>query len=148
MTRALLIAVLLCACGRVAGPNAGADAGTDAGTVRDGGTGSDGGIPIPEVKAKAVLPATGSTGGGGTIAGRELIGFAVTDAQTAIGITPPGSSGGADVLAVTSDGSGGLRSGFVYREALRVDAVSPPVVGTSGGAKITISGAGFSASAQ
>src|SRR5205823_8913779 len=118
---------------------------------------------VTPVKVLSVDPPAGPSAGGTavivhgqgftsdlllTIAGRELIGFAVTDAQTAIGITPPGSSGGADVLAVTSDGSGGLRSGFVYREALRVDAVSPPVVGTSGGAKITISGAGFSASAQ
>src|SRR5207247_3708488 len=69
-----------------------------------------------------------------TIGGRELIGPQIADGQTATGLTPPGA-GAADVLALTPDGSGVLRRGFVYQDALRIDAVAPAVVGTAGGTK-------------
>ena len=78
-----------------------------------------------------------------TVGGRELIGLQIADAQTATGLTPPGA-GAQDLLAVNHDGSGQLRRGFVYADALRVDSVSPAVTGTTGGAKLVVAGAGFS----
>src|SRR5207302_11149174 len=54
------------------------------------------------------------------------------------------SFGGADVLALSHDGKGELRRGFVYQDALRVDSVSPGVTGTDGGELLVITGAGFS----
>src|SRR5205823_7087824 len=78
-----------------------------------------------------------------TIGGRELIGLAIVDPRTATGMTPPGAAGGADVLALSHDGKGELRRGFVYQDALRVDSVSPAVIGTVGGDKLVVAGAGF-----
>ena len=118
---------------------------------------------VTPVKVSSIAPATGSTAGGTavtvkgqgfssdlllTIGGRELIGLSLVDAQTATGRTPPGPAGAADVLAITPDGAGELRSGYVYADALRVDAVAPLVVPTAGGARLTVTGAGFSAGAQ
>ena len=78
-----------------------------------------------------------------TIGGRELIGLAIVDPRTATGMTPPGAAGGADVLALSHDGRGELRRGFVYQDALRVDSVSPAVIRTAGGDKLVVGGAGF-----
>src|SRR5438874_5061620 len=170
MTRALLIAVLLCACGRVAGPNAGADAGTDAGTVRGGGTGSDGGIPIPEVKVKAVLPATGSTGGGGTITvtgsgfvqGIALHGGSEVSKLTAVSFggaaatsvdviddnrieltVPPGVPGPADVKVVNPNGSGVCAGCYRYVTPVKVLSVDPPAGPSAGGTAVIVHGQGF-----
>jgi hypothetical protein len=78
-----------------------------------------------------------------TIGGRELISPQVVDAQTATGLVPPGAAGVADVLAVTFEGIGQLRSGFAYTEDLRLDAATPGVTATAGGAKVILAGAGF-----
>ena len=64
--RVLAAILLLCACGKTAaGP---ADSGVDGGLHGDGGPGDggsgDGGTPTtPEVKVKAIFPASGSTTG-------------------------------------------------------------------------------------
>ena len=98
------------------------------------------------VKVTTVEPGSGPTRGGTAVTvrgsgftsdlllsfnGRELISMQVVDAQTATGVTPAGLPGGADVLALTRDGRGELRRGYLYADALRVDGVSPPVVSTT-----------------
>ncbi len=112
---------------------------------------------VTPLEITSVVPATGPSQGGTavtvhgrgfssdlllTVGGRELIGLQVADAQTVTGLTPPGT-GAQDLLAINHDGSGQLRRGFVYTEALRVDSISPAVTGTAGGAKLIIEGAGF-----
>lgn len=80
-----------------------------------------------------------------TIGGRELIGLTIVDTQTATGFAPSGVEGAADVLALSPDGKGVLRRGFFYRDAVSIAEVAPGVVGTAGGDKLVITGAGFSA---
>jgi len=144
---------------------AGAAGPADVQVVNPNGSGTCAGCYryITPVKVLSIDPPSGASGGGTpvtihgqgfgsdvllTIGGRELISAVLTDAQTATGFTPPGTAGPADVLAIAPNGSGSLRSGFVYQDALRVDSVSPPVVPTAGGPVLTIEGAGFSAAAQ
>ena len=110
----------------------------------------------------AIEPARGTSAGGtavtvrGTgftsgllllVGGRALVGLTVVDGQTATGRTPPGTAGGADVLALTRDAAGELRRGFVYQDALALDAAAPPVGPTAGGTRLTLVGRGFSARA-
>jgi IPT/TIG domain-containing protein len=112
---------------------------------------------VTPVAVASIDPATGPPAGGTpvtvkgqgftadlllTVGGKELISPQVVDAQTVSGFAPPGL-GAADVLAVTADGSGVLRRGYVYADATRVDGVAPAVTGTAGGEKIVISGVGF-----
>ncbi|MFN2548939.1 MAG: IPT/TIG domain-containing protein [Myxococcales bacterium] len=141
---------------------AGAPGSVDVKVTNPNGTGACAGCYryVTPIAVTAVEPARGPSLGGTsitvhgqgftsdlllTIGGRELIGLSIVDGQTATGSTPPGSEGGADVLALSPDGMGQLRRGFVYQDALRVDSVSPGVVGTTGGDKLVIAGAGFSA---
>ena len=113
---------------------------------------------IAPVKILSVDPASGPTRGGTavtihgtglapgvlvTIGGSELLQQQRVDAQTVTGLTPPGQPGGADVLALTPDGQGELRRGFVYRDETRVLSVSPSVSPTAGGIKLSITGQGF-----
>jgi hypothetical protein len=144
---------------------AGAPGATDVSVTNPNGTGTCAGCfrYVAPVKIASVQPATGPTAGGTpvtvhgdgftsdlllTFDGRELISFQIKDAQTATGIAPPGAPGGADVLAITRDGRGELRRGYIYADAVRVDAVTPPAVPTAGGTRIVISGAGFGPLAQ
>jgi hypothetical protein len=144
---------------------AGAPGPADVAVTNPNGTGACAGCfrYVAPVKVISVTPASGPSAGGTavtvkgdgftsglllTVGGSELISLQVVDAQTATGLTPSGAAGGADVLALTRDGRGELRRGFVYADALRVDAVTPPAVPTAGGARIVISGAGFAPLAQ
>src|SRR5712691_213025 len=138
---------------------AGAPGAADVSVTNPNGTGTCAGCfrYVAPVKIASVQPATGPSAGGTpvtvhgdgftsdlllTFDGRELISFQIKDAQTATGTAPPGAPGGADVLAVTRDGRGELRRGYIYADAVRVDAVTPPAVPTAG-TRIVISGAGF-----
>ena len=115
---------------------------------------------VEPIRVDAIAPATGQAGvpvtlhGQGftpesmfTIGGRELISPQIVDAKTATGFAPQGIAGGADVLAVTFDGIGELRRGFVYTDGLRLDGATPGVVPTAGGAKVMLTGAGFASDA-
>lgn len=82
------------------------------------------------------------------LGGSALINLVVVDAQTATGLTPPGSEGGRDVLALTRDSAGELRRGFVYQDTLALEAVVPESGPLDGGTRLTLSGRGFSAQAQ
>ncbi len=118
---------------------------------------------VTPVRLLSVTPASGPASGGTavtvrgqgfatatllTLGGRELIGFQLVDAQTATGLTPPGTAGPASLLALSGDGRDQLRSAFVYRDRLRVDFVDPGVAATAGGSRVTVSGSGFSPQAQ
>ena len=141
---------------------AGVPGSADVAVTNPNGTGACAGCYryVTPIAIASVDPATGVARGGTavtvhgqgftpdllfTIGGRELIGFAIVDTQTATGRTPAGAEGAADVLALSHDGSGELRSGFVYREDVRVDSVAPGVAGTAGGSKLVVAGAGFTA---
>ena len=118
---------------------------------------------VAPIEIDTIAPALGSTAGGtsvtikghGFLAGmlvtvgeQELIGAAVVDGATVTGLTPPGAAGGATVRALSADGSGELRSAFVYGDPLRVDTVTPSVASIAGGTKLVVAGRGFSAQAQ
>ncbi len=144
---------------------AGAPGAADVSVTNPNGTGTCTGCfrYVAPVKVTSLEPGSGPTAGGTavtvhgdgftgdlllTIAGRELISLQIKDAQTATGVTPQGAQGGADVLAITRDGRGELRRGFIYADPVRVDAVTPPAVPTAGGTRIVVSGAGFGPLAQ
>jgi len=118
---------------------------------------------LTPISIDSIAPAAGSTQGGfpvtikghGFVAGmlvtvgeEELIGRAVVDEATITGIAPPGLAGAANVRAVTADGRGELRSGFIYGDPLRVDSVAPHVASIAGGTRLVVSGRGFSPQAS
>src|SRR5260370_34928037 len=165
MRRALLIwAALALACGK-SHPETTPDAGSDAGPTTDGGSSAgDGGIPIPEVKVKALLPASGPTGGGGTslITGSGFVqGFAlhggadvskltsvafaaaaatdvsVIDDNRIEGTVPPGSPGPAGVKGTNPNGSGTCAGCYRYVPPGKVLSADPPSAPTPRATPVT-----------
>ncbi len=73
-----------------------------------------------------------------TIGGAPLIELAVTDAQTATGLTPPGALGPQDVAAVTHDGRGTAPGAFTYQAPLALTDVQPRLAPTAGGNSLVL----------
>lgn len=106
-----------------------------------------------------VAPASGTTAGGTavTIAGAAFQpgaavwfgGAPATDvtvdgSSTITAVTPPNSAGTVDVVVTNPDGqSGTLAGGFTYVVPPTVNRVRPPSGPTTGGKKVTITGADF-----
>ena len=144
---------------------AGAAGPADVAVTNPNGTGTCAGCfrYVTPVRVLSIAPASGPSAGGTavtvrgqgftaatlfTLGGRELIGFQVVDGQTLQGLTPEGAAGPASLLALTRDGRDELRSGFVYQDPLRVDFVDPGVAATRGGARVIVSGRGFTPQAR
>lgn len=118
---------------------------------------------LAHVQVDSVVPGRGATAGGAevtvrgdgfaegmllTVGGAPLVDLRVLDARTARGLVPPGRPGGAEVAAVTRDGSAALRSAFVYQDPLALVAVLPSRTSTAGGAQLAVRGRGFTAQAR
>ncbi len=108
-------------------PSTGLTQGGDAVTVSGKGLGSD---SVALIGGRALVNAVVNADAAGT--------------GTITGLAPPGSKAGAvDVLVYNKDGLASLRRGFVYRDALQLVSVTPPVGTISGGTVVTLAGSGF-----
>jgi len=118
---------------------------------------------LAHVTVDSIDPAVGLTRGGTpvtvhgsgfdsdlviTLGGAPLVQLQLVDAQTATGFAPPGAPGPADVAAITRDGRGTAPGAFTYRDVLQLRDVQPRLVGTAGGAQLTLTGQGFGAQAS
>ncbi|MCB9729253.1 MAG: IPT/TIG domain-containing protein [Deltaproteobacteria bacterium] len=105
-----------------------------------------------------VDPPTGDVAGGSTLTvhgdgftegarffvdGRAAISPSRVDAQTLVGVLPPGSFGLVDVHVVAGGETAVARDAFTYGTAPRVDVVTPVSGPASGGTHVRISGHGM-----
>ena len=77
------------------------------------------------------------------VGGRLALRVEVLDDRSAVGVTPPGDVGPADVTVLTHGDSAHLPNGFRYRDPLRLERVEPPTGSSLGGQLVTLVGAGF-----
>lgn len=127
------------------------------------GCGSSGqNLPDTPPDIVTVRPASGGVGGGThitlkglnlandavgqfalTVGGREATRIEVENATTVTCITPPGTTGAADVVLVNAHGTCTLESAFTYHPAPTITQITPDWGTRSGGVMVMISGSGF-----
>jgi hypothetical protein len=113
-------------------------------------------VPAPTVTA--VTPALGPLQGGQTVTvsgtgftsqtrvsmgGSVLGNVRVLGATSLQGVTPAGTAGPQDVVAVTEGGSATLTRGYEYAPLPTLVSITPSSGSTAGGTKVTLSGSGF-----
>ena len=114
-------------------------------------------LPPPPPAVVGISPASGPVAGGTTVTitgtgfvnvtavtiGGRPTSFAVASSTSLTAVTPPGTTGPADVGVTTGSGTATLLSGFTYLGPPVVSKIEPNFGPSAGGTTVTISGAGF-----